>query len=59
MTLASGSRLGPYEIVAPLGAAGMGEAYKARDKRLRRTRSALLRSPLSRKPFGGAAKAPT
>jgi len=37
MTLASGSRLGPYEIVAPLGAGGMGEVYKARDTRLDRT----------------------
>jgi serine/threonine protein kinase/tetratricopeptide (TPR) repeat protein len=35
--LASGSRLGPYEIVAPLGAGGMGEVYRARDTRLDRT----------------------
>jgi Tol biopolymer transport system component len=34
--LAAGSRLGPYEIVAPLGAGGMGEVYRARDTRLGR-----------------------
>ncbi len=37
MALASGSTLGPYEIVAPLGAGGMGEVYRARDTRLDRT----------------------
>jgi serine/threonine protein kinase len=37
MSLAAGSRLGPYEIVAPLGAGGMGEVYRARDTRLDRT----------------------
>ncbi len=37
MTIVSGTRLGPYEIVAPLGAGGMGEVYRARDTRLDRS----------------------
>jgi serine/threonine protein kinase len=36
MALAAGTRLGPYEILAPVGAGGMGEVYRARDTRLNR-----------------------
>src|SRR5262249_50586375 len=36
VTIAAGSRLGPYEVLAPIGAGGMGEGYRARDTRLSR-----------------------
>ncbi|MDQ5870977.1 MAG: serine/threonine protein kinase, partial [Acidobacteriota bacterium] len=57
MTLSAGSRLGPYEIVAPIGAGGMGEVYRARDTRLERTVAVkvlsahLASSPESRQRF--------
>src|SRR5450631_3500399 len=37
MSLTSGARVGPYEVISPAGAGGMGEVYRARDTRLDRT----------------------
>ena len=36
MSLPAGARLGPYQILAPIGAGGMGEVYRARDTKLNR-----------------------
>ena len=52
MTLKTGTRLGVHEIVAPLGAGGMGDVYKARDTRLDRTVTIkVLSAHLSVDPF--------
>ncbi len=51
MTLAAGTRLGPFEVLAPLGAGGMGEVYRARDTRLgREVAVKVLPSGLSSDP---------
>jgi len=51
MSLSAGARLGPYEILAPIGAGGMGEVYRARDTRLERTVAIkVLPSHLSASP---------
>ena len=51
MALSSGTKLGPYEIIAPLGAGGMGEVYRARDPQLGRDVAIkVLPSSLSRDP---------
>ena len=63
MTLPHGTRLGPYEIVAPIGAGGMGEVYRARDGRLDRTvaikvlPAAFASDPQSRERFEREARA--
>lgn len=51
MAIESGTKLGPYEILAPLGAGGMGEVYRAKDTRLDRTVAIkVLPSHLSSNP---------
>src|ERR1700722_9473593 len=51
MALTAGTKLGPYEILAPLGAGGMGEVYRARDTRLERDVAVkVLPSALSSDP---------
>jgi len=63
MALTAGTKLGPYEIVSPLGAGGMGEVYRARDTRLERTVAIkilpphLSEDPMLRQRFEREAKA--
>ena len=64
MGLTPGTRLGPYEIVAAIGAGGMGEVYRAKDTRLDRTvaikvlPAALAGDPEFRQRFEREAKSP-
>ncbi len=53
MSLAPGTRIGPYEVLAPLGAGGMGEVYRARDPKLGRDVAVKVLAP----PFAGDASA--
>src|ERR1041384_6213209 len=58
MPLGPGTKLGPYEIIAALGAGGMGEVYRARDTRLGRDVALkLLPDPANRDRFEQEAKA--
>ena len=63
MLLDRGTRLGPYDILSPIGAGGMGEVYKAKDTRLDRTVAVkILPSPVAsdperRQPFEREARA--
>jgi serine/threonine protein kinase len=55
MALGIGDRLGPYEIVMPIGAGGMGEVYKARNTRLDREVAIKVRQPSVRNAVLGSA----
>ncbi len=63
MPITPGTRLGPYEVLAPIGAGGMGEVYRARDTRLDRTvaikilPARLAATPEVRQRFGREARA--
>ena len=63
MTLGPGTRLGPYEVIAAIGAGGMGEVYRARDTNLGRQVAikilpeAFAQDPDPSIPYGGVGTA--
>jgi serine/threonine protein kinase len=56
MTLSAGTQLGPYTLLSPIGAGGMGEVWKARDTRLDRIVAVKRLNPEHRKRFEQEAK---
>jgi serine/threonine protein kinase len=56
-TIVSGTRLGPYEVIAPIGAGGMGEVWRGRDTRLDRSVAIKIVSPELAQRFEREARA--
>ncbi len=59
MNLSSGTKLGPYEILSPLGAGGMGEVYRAKDSRLDRDVAIKVTPNSTRRNADGIAESPS
>ena len=57
MSLSHGARLGPYEILSPLGSGGMGDVYRARDSRLNRDVAIKTATAKFSERFEGEARA--